>query len=272
MLNRPQETACVQQVCWLPLDRITPRMSQPFGREDSQSMAEMCESIRRDGLLQPITVQRMGNGGFMIVSGNRRYMACRMLGMTHIDAVVLPGPPEDQSLQEKLEMLLSRRMHYLDEARAMAEVLDSGVMDRESLARSLGMTSASLREKLRLLELDEGLCILLVEQGLPERIARALLRLPDEEARLSALAEIVRRQMNVARTEEYVEQLLAEKPVPARSATYIIKDVRLFLNSIDRSFQLMRQSGVNADLGRRDTDSEILLTIRIPKGRAARGT
>ena len=70
MLNRPQETACVQQVCWLPLDRITPRMSQPFGREDSQSMAELCESIRRDGLLQPITVQRMGNGGFMIVSVN----------------------------------------------------------------------------------------------------------------------------------------------------------------------------------------------------------
>ena len=125
---------------------------------------------------------------------------------------------------------------------------------------------------LRLLELDESVQQLVTEGKLSAGHARALLRLPDEEARLSALAEIVRRQMNVARTEEYVEQLLAEKPVPARSATYIIKDVRLFLNSIDRSFQLMRQSGVNADLGRRDTDSEILLTIRIPKGRAARGT
>ena len=129
-----------------------------------------------------------------------------------------------------------------------------------------------MANKLRLLRLPEPVRQALRQSGLTERHARALLRLPDEEARLSALAEIVRRQMNVARTEEYVEQLLAEKPVPARSATYIIKDVRLFLNSIDRSFQLMRQSGVNADLGRRDTDSEILLTIRIPKGRAARGT
>ena len=76
--------------------------------------------------------------------------------------------------------------------------------------------------------------------------------------------------MNVAQTESYVETLLTEKPAPQRSATYIIKDVRLFLNSIDRSLQMMRQSGVNADLGRRDTDSEIFLTIRIPKGRPAR--
>ena len=74
----------------------------------------------------------------------------------------------------------------------------------------------------------------------------------------------------MAQTESYIERLLTETPAPQRSATYIIKDVRLFLNSIDRSLQVMRQSGVNADLGRRDTDNEILLTIRIPKQRAAR--
>ena len=81
---------------------------------------------------------------------------------------------------------------------------------------------------------------------------------------------ITARSLNVAQTESYIERLLTQTrpaPPPCR-ATYIIKDVRLFLNSIDRSFQLMRQSGVNADLGRRDTDSEILLTIRIPKQRA----
>ena len=106
--------------------------------------------------------------------------------------------------------------------------------------------------------------------GLTERHARALLRLPDEAAQLAALSVITARGMNVAQTESYVETLLTEKPVPQRSATYIIKDVRLFLNSIDRSLQMMRQSGVDADLGRRDTDSEIFLTIRIPKGRPAR--
>ena len=75
----------------------------------------------------------------------------------------------------------------------------------------------------------------------------------------------------MAQTESYIEHLLeqAEPVPPAKSPTYIIKDVRLFLNSIDRGLQMMRQGGVAADVGRRDTDSEILLTIRIPKQRTA---
>lgn len=270
MLNHPQETACVQQVCWLPLDRITPRMSQPFGREDSQSLVEMCESIRRDGLLQPITVQRMGNGGFMIVSGNRRYMACRMLGMTHIDAVVLPGPPEDQSLPEKLEMLLSRRMHYLDEARAMAEILDSGVMDRESLARSLGMTSASLREKLRLLELDEGLCILLVEQGLPERIARALLRLPDNRARMSIALQAAREHLTVRDVELLVaaaQTKLPVPPVPGGRTITLMRDHRLYLNAIRAIAAQMEEAGLNAQMTERTLPDAVEVTLRLPTRR-----
>ena len=89
---------------------------------------------------------------------------------------------------------------------------------------------------------------------------------------LAALAVIVGRSLNVAQTESYIERLLAQAQVtpPQSRPTYIIKDVRLFLNSIDRSLQMIRQCGVDADLGRRDTDSEILLTIRIPKQRAVR--
>ena len=91
MLDHPQGFSGAQQVCWLPLDRITPRVSQPFSQEDRESLAELCASIQRSGLISPITVQRMAGGGFMIVSGNRRYLACRMLGLSHIDAVVVPG-------------------------------------------------------------------------------------------------------------------------------------------------------------------------------------
>ncbi|MGN1019349.1 MAG: ParB/RepB/Spo0J family partition protein [Aristaeellaceae bacterium] len=270
MLNRTHDTACEQQVCWLPLDRITPRINQPFSREDSQSMAEMCESIRRDGLLQPITVQRMGNGGFMIVSGNRRYLACRMLGMTHIDAIVLPGAPEDQSLQETLEMLLSRRMHYLDEARAMARILDSGVMTRESLARYLGITTATLRDKLRLLELDEGLCILLVEQGLPERIAQALLRLPDNRARMSIALQAAREHLTVRDVELLVASAQTKLPVPpapgGRTIT-LMRDHRLYLNAIRAIAAQMEEAGLNANMTERTLPDAVEVTLRLPTRR-----
>ena len=108
---------------------------------------------------------------------------------------------------------------------------------------------------------------LLRENGLTERHARALLRLQDPEVQRRAAGDMVRRGMNVAQAEAYVEKLLQSAQVtpPRGRSTYIIKDVRLFLNSVDRGLHLMRQAGVDAGWNRQDTDREILLTIRIPK-------
>ena len=108
---------------------------------------------------------------------------------------------------------------------------------------------------------------LLRENGLTERHARALLRLQDPEVQRRAAGDMVRRGMNVAQAEAYVEKLLQSAQVtpPRGRSTYIIKDVRLFLNSVDRGLHLMRQAGVDAGWDRRDTEQEILLTIRIPK-------
>ena len=170
----------------------------------------------------------------------------------------------------QIENLQRRDLDSFEEAAAIARLISRYSLSQEQAAEKLGKSQSAVANKLRLLRLTEPVREGLRRGGLTERHARALLRLPDEAAQLAALAAITARGMNVAQTEGYVERLLAEKPAPQRSATYIIKDVRLFLNSIDRSLQMMRQSGVDADLGRRDTDSEIFLTIRIPKSRAAR--
>ena len=125
----------------------------------------------------------------------------------------------------------------------------------------------TVANKLRLLRLPEDVRNLLRENGLTERHARALLRLQDPEVQRRAAGDMVRRQMNVAQAEAHVEKLLQEdRTTPPRGrSTYIIKDVRLFLNSVDRGLHLMRQAGVDAGWDRRDTEQEILLTIRIPK-------
>ncbi len=88
MQGRQQTSQCAQQVCWVPVERIVTQQGR-VSHEDSASLNELAESIRRDGLIQPITVRPMLGGRFEIVSGNRRSLACRMLGMTHIDAVIL---------------------------------------------------------------------------------------------------------------------------------------------------------------------------------------
>ena len=152
-------------------------------------------------------------------------------------------------------------------AEAIAAFLHQTGMTQEAVAAQLGMSPSALANKLRLLRLPDSVRQFLQENGLTERHARALLRLGAEEQQLSAAQVFCRRRMNVAAAEAYIEDLLHRQQVtpPKGRTTYIIKDVRLFLNSVDRGLHLMRQAGVNADWGRQDTDEEILLTIRIPK-------
>jgi ParB family chromosome partitioning protein len=121
--------------------------------------------------------------------------------------------------------------------------------------------------KLRLLRLSPACRELLVGNDLSERHARCLLRLEDESERLAALRHIADRQLTVAQAEQYVERRLTalQSTPPAGRRTFILKDVRLFLNSLDRGLRLIREAGVDARTDRAETEDAILLTIRIPK-------
>lgn len=272
MLYDHQESVCAQQVCWLPLERIAPRTSTPFAREDSASLGEMCESIRRDGLIHPITVRGSGDGRYTVVAGNRRYMACRMLGMTHIDAVVLPGLAQDEGVQEVLALLSSRHLHYLEEARALADLTERG-LSREELARHLGVTPATVREKLRLMELDEPLRILLMEEGLPERMTRALLRLPDNRARMTIALRAAREHLSVRDVELLVTSAQTHLPVPpppgGRTIT-LMRDHRLYLNAIRAIAAQMKEAGMAAQITERTLPDAVEVTLHLPTRRRRR--
>ena len=157
----------------------------------------------------------------------------------------------------------------MEEAAAIAQLIQRWGLSQEEAARKLGKSQSAVANKLRLLRLPPSVVELLGQGDLSERHARALLRLADEEEQIAAAKTIIQRHMNVAQAEEYIESLLREIQAtpPRRRPTFILKDVRLFLNSLDRSLTLMRSAGVEAGCSRQDTEDEILLTIRIPKGR-----
>ena len=142
----------------------------------------------------------------------------------------------------------------------ISRLLTDWNMSQEQAARLLGKSQSAVANKLRLLKHSEAVLTALREAGLTERHARALLRLPTEEGKLAAIREIVRQGMSVARTEKYVESLLSartEKPAKA--------NVGAFLNSLTQSLQKIQSSGIPAVSERRETDSQIVLTITIPK-------
>ena len=256
------------RVQYIPLGRIRPNPQQPRRSFDEEGLAELAASIRSCGILQPLTVRRAGEG-YELVAGERRLRAARIAGLREVPCLVAQVGEEDSALLALMENLQRRDLNYMEEAAAIAQLVQRWGLSQEEAARKLGKSQSAVANKLRLLRLP-GTVVELLQQGdLSERHARALLRLADEEEQLAAAKTIIARGLNVAQTEEYIELLLRKIQVtpPHRRPTFILKDVRLFLNSLDRSLSLMRSAGVDAACGRQDTEDEILLTIRIPKAR-----
>lgn len=254
------------RVQYIPLGRIRPNPQQPRRSFDEEGLAELAASIRSCGILQPLTVRRAGDG-YELVAGERRLRAARIAGLREVPCLVAQVGEEDSALLALMENLQRRDLDCWEEAQAIARLISRYGLSQEEAARRLGRAQPTVANKLRLLRLPEDVRALLRENGLTERHARALLRLQDPEVQRRAAGDMVRRGMNVAQAEAYVEKILQSDQVtpPRGRSTYIIKDVRLFLNSVDRGLHLMRQAGVDAGWNRQDTDREILLTIRIPK-------
>lgn len=254
------------RVQYIPLGRIRPNPQQPRRSFDEEGLAELAASIRSCGILQPLTVRRAGEG-YELVAGERRLRAARIAGLREVPCLVAQVGEEGSALLALMENLQRRDLDCWEEAQAIARLISRYGLSQEEAARRLGRAQPTVANKLRLLRLPEDVRALLRENGLTERHARALLRLQDPEVQRRAAGDMVRRGMNVAQAEAYVEKLLQSAQVtpPRGRSTYIIKDVRLFLNSVDRGLHLMRQAGVDAGWNRQDTDREILLTIRIPK-------
>lgn len=258
-----------ERVLTLRVEDIRPNPYQPRQTFDDEGLRELASSIRRHGILQPLTVRPAAGGKWELVAGERRLRAAKLAGLERVPCIRREADDRDAALLALVENLQRRDLHYLEEAAAIASYIRQTGITQEEAAAQLGRSPSALANKLRLLRLSPACRELLVQNGLTERHARCLLRLEDEEERLAALRHIAGKQLNVAQTEQYIEQRLTQLQSipPKRRRTFILKDVRLFLNSLDRGLRMVREAGVDARTERQETEDAILLTIRIPKQR-----
>lgn len=251
----------------IPLDKITPNPRQPRQHFDEQALRTLAESIRRHGVLQPLSVQRLPGGTYALVAGERRLRAAGLAGLERVPCILVRLSEEESAVLALVENLQRCDLHYIEEAAAIAQLMATYGLNQEETAQRLGRSQSAIANKLRLLRLS-GECVALLRQyDLTERHARAVLRLTDEQERLCALRRIGERAMNVAAAEGYVESLLhvAQQTPRGGRRMYIIKDVRLFLNSIKRGMDTIRLAGIDAVCDRQDSEEEIVMTIRIPR-------
>lgn len=256
------------RILYLPTEQLRPNPSQPRKIFDSDGLQELAASIQNYGILQPLTVRRR-NGEYELVAGERRLRAAKLAGLTEVPCILLTVDEQLSSMVALVENLQRRDLDYIEEAEGLARLMRQYGLNQEQAAAKVGKSQSAVANKLRLLRHSPAVLAALRENGLSERHARALLRLPTEQERMAALAVIVKQQMNVAKTEEYIEALLTRKKQPEEPKKgirkLIVRDVRLFLNSVNHSLDLIRGAGIRAEASQEETDSEIVLTIRLPK-------
>ena len=246
---------------------IRPNPRQPRRVFEERGLRELSSSIRRHGILQPLTVRRVGEE-WELVAGERRLRAARMAGLETVPCIETAVDEEKSALLALIENLQRRDLHYFEEAEAVADYIRRSGVTQEEAAATLGRSPSAVANKLRLLRLSPECRELLMGSALSERHARALLRLEDEEERRSALQHISKNNLNVAQAEQYIEHRLQTiQTTPPQRRTFVLKDVRLFLNTLERGLRLVREAGVDARADRTDTEDDIVVTIHLPKQR-----
>ena len=261
MINEKPKTA--GQVLLIPTDQIYPNPNQPRQVFDQEELVNLAISIRMNGILQPITV-RQTDKGYELVSGERRLRASRLAGLISIPCIVVDVNNMKSAVFALIENLQRQNLNYFEEAIAIERLMNEYGLSQEDAARRLGKAPSTVSNKLRLLSLPEKARICLMENGLTERHARALLKLDKEEV-MDVIERIIVKKLNVTQTEKLIEDILSKKDFPKRQTKRMFSDVKIFLNTINSAVDTMKKSGIGADIKREDTGESYIYRIEIPK-------
>ncbi|MBP3381136.1 MAG: ParB/RepB/Spo0J family partition protein [Elusimicrobiaceae bacterium] len=252
------------EVMEIPIADILPNPDQPRKRFDRVKLIELAESIAENGILQPLIVT-MRNDRPVLIAGERRLRAAKMAGFSTVPCVRAEAEGMRQALLAMVENLQREDMNCFETADGIYQLIHTYGLTQEEAALRLGYSQSAVANKLRLLKLSPEERRLITEGGLSERHARALLRLQKAEERRYALSEIIKKSMTVAQTDALVERMLNGKVARHRREIPLIRDVRVFFNTVEHALDTMRRGGVEAESKRFEREGYIEYVIKIPR-------
>lgn len=259
------ERSSGDEVKQIPVGEIVGSPYQPRTIFDDEKIDELCQTIRTHGVIQPIVV-RYRNDKYEIIAGERRWRAVKKLGMETIPAILRDFNDSQAASIALIENLQREGLTAIEEALAYQNLIELHDLTQESLAQRLGKSQSTIANKIRLLNLPEPAKNALMERKITERHARALLSLDSEELQLKILEEVVSKELNVKQTEAriafYKEVSKIKKKTKRISFT---KDVRLALNTIRQSIDMVSGSGLEIKTAEKDHEDHYEIVIQIPK-------
>lgn len=255
----------INKVLEISTEHILPNPAQPRKSMDSDELQSLAESIRANGVLQPLTVRRMKDGLYELIAGERRLRAAKLIGLPAVPCIVIDTTGQQSAVLSVLENLQRRDLTFFEEAMAYSALINDWGITQEQAAVKLGKAQSTIANKLRLLRLSEAEQQLIVKYRLTERHARALLKLENPSERRQVLDTIALKGLNVGQTEEYINKMLSHTPKPRQEKVIVVKDVRLFINTVTKAVSIMQKAGVDAQAKQVEKDDYIEYIVTIPK-------
>lgn len=260
----------------IPVELIKPNPYQPRRQFDEDELIKLAQSIRSYGLIQPIVVRPVEEI-YQIIAGERRYRACLLLGMERIAAIIQDMNDQNTAAVSLIENIQRKELNYFEEANAYSFLINNFDMTQEDLARKIGKSQSAIANKLRLLKLPLEVQSLIVPDMLSERHVRALLKLNTAEMQIAAIKQIYEQDLTVKETEQLVENLSknnmpqeSEAKPGSQQVSMIIRDARIFINTIKETVRRARQIGVDMQIEEEDSEEEYRIHISIVKVRKPR--
>lgn len=240
------------------------------------ALASLADSIARHGVIEPVLVRSLpcqpdGTREWSLIAGERRLRAAKMCGLSTLPAIAIEATQTEAAVLAIIENIHREDLNFFEEAFAIRSLIALAGITQDACAKRLSVSQSYVANKLRLLRLTAAEQEWILRQGLTERHARAVLRIPDEAERTQVLKIFAERQLNVASAEEYVESILcaAERSVPTAPPEIrqkiIVKDIRLFYNSIDHAVDVIKKCGIPVSSSRREIPEGTLIEILLPK-------
>ncbi|MEY8349080.1 nucleoid occlusion protein [Bacillus cereus] len=255
-----------EEIQEIPIANIVPNRYQPRTVFDDARIDELALTIRTHGLIQPIVIRQYEEDKYEIIAGERRFRAATKLGWEKVPAIIKNLNDTETASVALIENLQREELTAIEEAVAYQKLIELHNLTQEALAQRLGKGQSTIANKLRLLKLPEEIKQALLEKSITERHARALIPLKNEELQLRVLQEITEKQLNVKQTEERIAKLLEEvKPKRKAKQKAVSRDMRIAMNTIRQSLEMVANSGLNVNSEEEEFDEYYQITIKIPK-------
>ncbi|MBE6579449.1 MAG: ParB/RepB/Spo0J family partition protein [Ruminococcaceae bacterium] len=272
-----------QKIYLLPIEELAPNRMQPRKAFDEGELLALSESLKQHGFLQPITVRRtdplpfpedLQAPAFEIIAGERRWRAAKLANLEQVPCIIRKADKEESAYLALIENLQRKELGYFEEAEALRNLLLMTDYSQAKLAEKLSISPSALSNKLRLLSLPEGQRKLILEQGFGERHARAFLKIRDDAARRSAILQAGKEGLTAKAAEALADSFNREQtafkqeekpPVKKPHRVVLVKDLRFFFNTLERSLSLLEEAGFSVEKQRTETENSYEITLSVSK-------